>query len=99
MRVLRESDLQFFDDNGYVVVPSVVPQANLDAAMAAIFDYLEMKPDEPHTWYDPRRQNRSIVHLHQHQALWDNRQQPRVYGAFADVLGTKSCGFRWTAPA
>ena len=89
MQVLSESDLQFFEDNGYVVVRSVVPQENLDAAIAAVFDFLEMTLDDPHTWYDPRRQSRAIVHLHQHQALWDNRQEPRVHGAFADIFGTE----------
>jgi hypothetical protein len=25
------------------------------------------------------------VEIYQHQALWDNRQSPRVHGAFADI--------------
>jgi hypothetical protein len=87
MQVLTESDLRFFDNNGYVVVKDAVPQENLDAAVAAIFDYLEMEPDNPETWYDARRRGHAIVHMHQHHAMWDNRQHPRVYGAFADILG------------
>ncbi len=88
MHVLSPDDLRFFDDNGYLVVPSVVPPENLDAAIAAVFDFLEMQPDNPQSWYDARRKNHAIVHLHQHPALWDNRQHPRVYGAFADIYGS-----------
>ena len=40
MKVLSEADLQFFDDNGYVVVKNAVPQENLDAAVAAVFYFL-----------------------------------------------------------
>lgn len=86
--VLSEQDQQFFRDNGYVVVPNVAPQENLDAVIAAVWQFLEMDPDNPATWYPPDRRG-AIVHLHQHQALWDNRQNPRVYQAFADVLGTE----------
>ena len=36
MNVLTQADLDFFKENGYVVVPNAVPQENLDAAIAAI---------------------------------------------------------------
>jgi Phytanoyl-CoA dioxygenase (PhyH) len=89
LRVLNEQDLESFGENGYLVVPNVVPQANLDAVVAAIWEFLEMDPDDPATWYSLERKG-SIVHLHQHQALWDNRQHPRLYQAFADLLGTEA---------
>jgi hypothetical protein len=98
LRVLNEQDLEAFGENGYLVVPNVVPQANLDAVVAATWEFLEMDPDDPSTWYPPERKG-SIVHLHQHQALWDNRQHPRLYQAFADLLGTDAFLSPWTAPA
>lgn len=88
MRVLGEQDLQFFEDNGYVVVPSVVPAENLAAAIDAVWESLEMDADDPASWYPPDRHG-SLAYIHQHQALWDNRQAPRVHGAFADILGTE----------
>jgi hypothetical protein len=89
LRVLSEQDLQFFHDNGYVVVPNVVPQANLDAAIAAIWEFLEMDPNDPTTWYPPDRKG-ALAYLHQHPALWENRQHPRVHQAFADIYGTEA---------
>jgi len=88
MRVLSESDLHFFETNGYVVVPDAVPPQQLQAVVDAIWEFLEMDAADPATWYPPE-QSGSMVHMHQHQALWDNRQHPRVYGAFADILGTE----------
>src|SRR5262249_4704853 len=88
MGVLTERDLAFFDENGYVVVPEVVPPENLEAVIAAVWEFVGMVPKDPPTWY-PRDRRTSIVHLHQPQALWNNRQHPRVHQAFAAVYGSE----------
>jgi Phytanoyl-CoA dioxygenase (PhyH) len=88
LRVLSEHDLKFFGENGYLVVPDVVPREYREAVIALIWEFLEMDPNDPATWYPPERKG-SLAHVHQHQALWDNRQYPRVHQAFADLLGTE----------
>jgi hypothetical protein len=88
MSVLSAEDLTFFDKNGYVVVHNAVPQENLDAVIKTAWEFLEMNSDDPDTWYPPERKS-TLVFLHQHQTLWDNRQSPRLYQAFADLLGTE----------
>jgi hypothetical protein len=88
LRVLSERDLAAFHENGYLVVPGVVPHEKLEAVIAAVWQFLEMDPNDPTTWYPPERRT-SIVFLHQHQALWDTRQHPRVHQAFADILDTE----------
>ncbi|GAC1523206.1 MAG: DUF1479 family protein [Ktedonobacteraceae bacterium] len=70
------------------MVPQAVPPENLQEVVAAVWDFMEMDGDDPGTWYPPDRRG-SIVPIHQHQSLWDNRQYPRVHGAFADILGTE----------
>jgi len=87
MHVLNQRDLDFFEENGYVVVPHAVPQENLDAVIAAIWGFLEMNPDDPEDWYREPHRTGGMVEMYQHQALWDNRQYPRVYDAFVDILG------------
>jgi hypothetical protein len=89
LRLLSEGDIEAFHDNGYLVVPSVVPQEKLDAVVAAVWEFLEMDPEDPSTWYPPDRKG-SLAHLHQHQSLWDCRQHPHVHQAFADILGTEA---------
>ena len=51
--------------------------------------FLDMAPNDPESWYpDPPR--RSItVQIFQHQALWDNRQYPRIHQAFSEIWGTE----------
>jgi hypothetical protein len=89
LRVLSEEKVEQFRRDGYLVVEGVVPPENLQAVVAAIWQFLEMDLEDRSTWY-PRQGRSSIVHLHQHQALWDNRQYPRVHQAFADILGTEA---------
>ena len=52
--ILTPEMWQFWDENGYVMVPNAVPREHLDAAVAAIWEFLEMDPDDPGTWYGYR---------------------------------------------
>ena len=76
MPVLSESDLAFWEENGYVVVHDAVPPKKVKAAEKAVWGFLEMDRDDPASWYtDPPRKS-IMVEIYQHQALWDNRQYP-----------------------
>lgn len=87
MMFLKPEDHAFFKENGYLVVPNVVPQENLDAVIDALWEFLEMDRNDPKDWYrEPLRTN-GMVELYQHQALWDNRQHPQMYQAFSELLG------------
>ncbi|HEX5322383.1 MAG TPA: phytanoyl-CoA dioxygenase family protein [Capsulimonadaceae bacterium] len=87
MSVLSSAELAFFKENGYLIVPNAVPQENLDAVVAAIWDYLGMSPDDPASWYRGQFRGGGMVELYQHPAMWNNRQHPRVYEAFRQILG------------
>ena len=85
MPVLSAADVDFWEENGYVVVHDAVPPENCKAAERAIWDFLEMDTDDPETWYpDPPRRG-IMVEIYQHQALWDNRQYPRIHQAFSEI--------------
>ncbi len=88
MAVLSQEDHAFFARNGYVIIHDAVPQQNLDAVIDALWEFLEMDRNNPEDWYrEPLRPN-GMVEMYQHQVLWNNRQHPRVYEAFAELLGT-----------
>jgi ectoine hydroxylase-related dioxygenase (phytanoyl-CoA dioxygenase family) len=87
MPVLSAADHAFFEENGYVIVPNAVPRENLDAVIAAIWGFLGMDPNDPEDWYRPPHRTGGMVEMYQHQALWDNRQYPRVYEAFREIMG------------
>jgi ectoine hydroxylase-related dioxygenase (phytanoyl-CoA dioxygenase family) len=97
MTVLSEEDKTFWEENGYVIVRNAVPQENLDTMIQAIWDFLEVDGNDPENWYHHKPMKRDdeedqspislagMVEMYQHQAIWDNRQYPRVYGAFRDI--------------
>jgi hypothetical protein len=89
MPVLSDEDRVFWEENGYVIVHNAVPPENCKAAEKAVWDFLEMEPDNPDSWYpDPPRRG-IMVEIYQHQALWDNRQYPRVHQVFSEIWGTE----------
>lgn len=88
MPVLSSDDHAFFHHNGYVIVPNAAPPKSLDAAIDAIWEFLGMDRNDPSDWYrEPLRPN-GMIEMYQHQALWDNRQSPRIHQAFSELLGT-----------
>ena len=97
MAVLSKEDWAFWEENGYVVVHEAVPQKNLDAMVDAIWTFLEIDRDDPEQWYRYKPYTREdrcspissagMVEVYQHQALWDNRQYPKVHQAFSEIWG------------
>ncbi len=90
MPVFSKEDLEFWEENGYVIVREAVPPENCRAAEQAVWDFLEMDGDDPDSWYpeDPPRRG-IMVEIYQHQALWNNRQYPRVHQAFTEIWGNE----------
>ena len=97
MRVLSKDAMEFWHEFGYVIIPEAAPPSNLRAVVDAIWQFQEMQPDDPETWYRvPERLNgmpelngSGMVEMYHHPALWANRQLPRIHGAFADIWGTE----------
>jgi hypothetical protein len=95
LRVFSEADWRFWQENGYVILPNAVPRENLDAAIDLLWEFQEMDRDDPATWRrEPLRRigmeelnDTGMVEVYNHQALWNNRQCPRVYDAFVDIWG------------
>ena len=51
MTVLSKSDWNFWQENGYVIIPNAVPQEQLDRTVEAIWWFLDMAPNDSNTWY------------------------------------------------
>ncbi len=74
-----------WEENGYVIIPRAVPDAHLESTIGAIAGFLEIDPDDPATWYADPPRRLGFVEMYHHQAMWDNRQYPRVYEAFKNL--------------
>ena len=88
MTILSQADRDFWDENGYIVVPKAVPQDLLDAVVHATWAFLDMDPEKPETWYSlpPWHSQAGMVELYHHQALWDTRQHPRIHQIYSELF-------------
>lgn len=97
LRVLSENDWRFWNENGYIIISQAVPEENIKATHDLLWEFEEKDSDDHETWYRPPRReiemkelvNSGMVEIYNHQALWDNRQHPKVYNAFVDIWGTE----------
>jgi ectoine hydroxylase-related dioxygenase (phytanoyl-CoA dioxygenase family) len=89
MPILTQADLDFFHENGYLVVRNLIPRADCEAVVDTLFDFLGMDPEDPEDWYRPPLTNGGMVEIYQHQSMWNNRQNPRLHEVFSDLWGTE----------
>ncbi len=93
LRVLSADDWQHWITNGYVIVRQAVPRDNVERLVDVLWRFDEKDPVDASTWYAPQRRdhimkelnNTGMLEIYNHQALWDNRMEPRVYNAFVDI--------------
>jgi hypothetical protein len=84
---LTAEELDFWDENGYVVVHDAVEPDPRDAAAAAIYEFLDADPANPDTWYSNKYGKSIWVPLLRHPAFLANRRSPRLVKAFAQLWG------------
>src|SRR5260221_8854542 len=89
MAILIGSQRSFFDENGYVVVPDIIGIDDCEAVIDALFSFLEMDRRNPEDWYREPLRRGGMVEVYQHQALWNNRQHPRLHRIFREILGAE----------
>jgi len=93
LRVLSTDDWRHWTAKGYVIVRRVVPAINVERLVDLLWTFEEKNPCDPLTWYVPQRRahkmkelnDTGMVEIYNHQFLWDNRQEQRVYDAFVDI--------------
>ncbi|MGV1834189.1 phytanoyl-CoA dioxygenase family protein [Rhizobium rhizogenes] len=93
LRVLSQQDWQHWIAKGYVIVRQAVPAANVERLVEVLWAFDEKDPNDPSTWYAPQRRehkmkelnNTGMLEIYNHQALWDNRMERRIYDVFVDI--------------
>ena len=93
LRVLSPADWEHWTTSGFVVVRQAVPAENVARLRTLLWEFQEMDPAEPATWYKPQLRDHKMaelnssgmVEIYNHQYLWDHRQSKRVYDAFVDI--------------
>jgi len=97
LQILTEADWAFWIENGYVVIKNAVPREQAEKLAAYLWEYEGKDANDIETWYKrpnvamqmTELNNTGMVEIYNQQYMWDNRQTPNVYKAFADVWGTE----------
>eukprot|EP01114_Cavostelium_apophysatum_P023413 TRINITY_DN8812_c0_g1_i1.p1 TRINITY_DN8812_c0_g1~~TRINITY_DN8812_c0_g1_i1.p1 ORF type:complete len:228 (-),score=17.51 TRINITY_DN8812_c0_g1_i1:148-765(-) len=87
--VLTQEDLDFFEENGYVILHDAVPKQNLSDAVDAIWQHLGIDRRNPKDWYRSPATQIGFVELYHHPSFWANRTHPRIHKAFAQLWKTE----------
>ena len=97
LRILSEEDWKFWLYNGYIVVKKAITKVQAQKTAQFLWEFEEKDPNNPDTWYtSPRAEMKmkeltgtGMVEVYNHQYLWNNRQQEKIYDAFVDIWGTE----------
>jgi hypothetical protein len=74
---------------GYVIIHNAVPQENLDAVLADLWQHTGASPDDRDSWYQPDIiRPGGMVEMYHYQSMWNNRQNERLYDIFRAIHGT-----------
>lgn len=99
-RELSRQELDFWEENGYLVVSNAVSAGQAAGAARAICEFAGARLDDPATWYRGPQGHSIWVPLLRHPALRAVRESPRIHGVFAQLWGrsdlwvnTDQCGF------
>ena len=103
LRVLSESEYEFWQTYGYIVVKEAISPAAAKLLFDFTCEFQGLDPAKPDGWYDEREFRSELdrelfiygfVEAYHHQFIWDSRQAQRVYDAFVDVW---DCAELWVS--
>ena len=97
LKVLSVNDWKFWIENGYIVIKNAVAKEQAKKTAIFLWEFEEKDSEDPSTWYSPPRAEMKMkelagtgmVELYNHQYLWENRQERKIYESFVDIWGTE----------
>ena len=97
LKVLSVNDRKFWIENGYIVIKNAVAKDKAKKTASFLWEFEEKDSEDPSTWYSPPRAEMKMkelagtgmVELYNHQYLWENRQERKIYESFVDIWGTE----------
>lgn len=84
--VLSAADLQFWGENGYLVLKNVISRQQCIATQNAIWDFLNMQADDSSTWHQHHENKKGLMVSFVHHATLDaNRDSPIIRKAYQQL--------------
>lgn len=84
--VLSESDLQHWNEKGYVLIKNAVPKEDCEKTVELIYSLIDASPNAPDSWYQPHPLKQGVmIQFFQNELLDKNRLSPRIRRAYAQL--------------
>jgi ectoine hydroxylase-related dioxygenase (phytanoyl-CoA dioxygenase family) len=88
--VFGAEDLDFWQQNGYIVLKNAITAAEVAAARAAIWAHLGASPEDRESWYRPHTDLYGIMlAIHQNAPFRAIRASKRIRRAYQQLYGTR----------
>ena len=84
-QLLSPDQLEFWEANGYLVVSGLFSASAIRAAENAVWEHLDMDPDDDETWYTADRDHGIMVQLFHHLALEHIRRSSKLKAVFESL--------------
>ncbi|MFD2940825.1 phytanoyl-CoA dioxygenase family protein [Flavobacterium notoginsengisoli] len=89
--VLSEKDLEFWNQNGYIVVKNAISKKDCNDTQKAIWEYLKMDPNIKESWYNRHEDQKGLMlNFSDHETLNRNRFSPKIKKAYEQLYNTKN---------
>lgn len=87
--VLSYEDLQFWKENGYVIVKNAISKKDCEDTQRAIWDFLKMDPNKKETWYNRHENQKGLMlNFSDHETLNQNRFSLRIKKAYEQLYNS-----------
>lgn len=87
--VLTASDLEFWEENGFIVLKNAISLTDCEASRNAIWTFLDMSPHDPASWYKSHEGQRGMMlTFSDHPALNKNRESAVIRKAYEQLYNT-----------
>lgn len=86
---LNRKDLEFWEENGYVIIRNAISDEDCQQTQSAILEFLEASMDDPDSWYKNHEAKEGLMVLFtKHPALEKNRQSLKILKAYQQLYKT-----------
>jgi len=87
--VLSQEDLEFWNENGYVVLKNAISEKDCEDTQRAIWDFLQMDPFKEETWYERHEDQKGLMlNFSDHETLNRNRFSTKIRKAYEQLYNT-----------
>jgi hypothetical protein len=86
---LTNEDLEFWNQNGYIVLKNAISKSDCEQTRTAIWNFLDKSPDDVASWYTQHPEQKGLmVNFSNHPTLNKNRMASKIKKAFEQLYQT-----------